>query len=120
MKTLEVIFSIIQVLFYILAFGLLFSLKMSLDDVGKTAKYIANPDSFLDSEEDEVQAEIEKRNKEFNERIEKIKNELALETSKKTTEQRGEPALELHPLVHNLPHDSVSTEQREPDIEYAI
>ena len=117
MKTLEVIFSIIQVSFYILAFGLLFSLKMSLDDVGKTVKYIANPDSFSDSEEDEVQAEIEKRNREFNERIEKIKNELALETA---VPQRGEPAMELHPLVHNLPNDSVSTEQREPDIEYAI
>lgn len=58
-----------------------------------------------------------KRKKEFNERIARIKDELARENSKRMNKST-ESAESLHPDVYNLPHDSIPTSTI-PDVEYA-
>lgn len=48
------------------------------------------------------------RDKAFDERIAQLKEELASQQPTKPSDERvGTPAEELHPLVHNLPHDTV-------------
>ena len=58
-----------------------------------------------------------KRKKEFNERIARIKDELARENAKRMN-RATDSAESLHPDVYNLPHDSIIT-SNEPDVEYA-
>lgn len=60
---------------------------------------------------------VEERNRAFDERISRLKDELA---GTQTPSQQHTVADELHPLVKNLPHDSVQTyETNPPDVEYA-
>lgn len=61
-------------------------------------------------------AEKEERNQQFNDRIMKIKNELAMQQA--VRENESTVAEETHPLVKNLPHNTIST-KRVPDVEYA-
>lgn len=63
------------------------------------------------------EAEV-KRKAEFNNRISRIKEELALETARRKNKVPGESAVSLHPDVYNLPHDSIPTSTI-PDVEYA-
>lgn len=56
------------------------------------------------------------REAEFDARIEQMKEELALQQV--VLEKTGTIADEPHPLVHNLPHNTIST-KRVPDVEYA-
>lgn len=75
-------------------------------------------------EHDEVADELSiddeeriRKRREFTDRIERIKSELALQQTPKHT---GTPAMELHPGVTNLPHNTIAEEHsRIPDIEYA-
>lgn len=62
--------------------------------------------------------EIERleRELEFDARIEEIKNELALRQQER---QSTNIADELHPMVKNLPHNTITDNQQAPDIEYA-
>lgn len=63
------------------------------------------------------EAERLEREEEFDLRILHIKEELAKQqTAIRHATQNAE---ELHPLVKNLPHNSIRDTQREPIIEYA-
>lgn len=55
--------------------------------------------------------------KQFDARIERLKNEVAEE--QQLYSRRGSVADELHPLVKNIPHDSVRAVNSLPDEEYA-
>ena len=57
----------------------------------------------------------------FDQRISRIKEELARENAKYPTYASApSDAAELHPLVKNIPHDSVKTEPDEyPSVEYS-
>lgn len=52
----------------------------------------------------------------FDNRIERLKAELSY---KQHINTHSTPAEELHPLVHNLPHDSINTYNSLPDVEVA-
>ena len=57
------------------------------------------------------------REEEFDKRIERLKEEMA---EQQQIIRRGTIADELHPLVHNLPHDAVQTVYDVlPDVEIA-
>lgn len=65
------------------------------------------------------QEEIRKQ-QEFDERIQLLKEELATNNTINQEIRHGEPAQELHPLVKNLPHNSIRIrELMLPDVEYA-
>ena len=67
---------------------------------------------------DDADVFAQKRQEEFQQRIERIKNQLAEEQESKS--YKGYPAQELHPDVHNLPHDTVDEESYKlPSVEYA-
>lgn len=57
------------------------------------------------------------KDRQFDERIQRLKDEVALEQLIKPI-NASKPAQELHPMVHNLPHDEIySTYDKE---EYSI
>lgn len=56
------------------------------------------------------------REQEFDERINRLKDELA--QKQEHMERFGTTADELHPLVKNLPHNNIPS-NTDPDIEYA-
>lgn len=95
----------------------IYTLKTCLKEIQATLSYIAGTDVPSESEEDEISKEIEKRDKEFAERIEKLKGELAM--SVVPAHVNGTPAEILHPSIYNLPHDAVR-EEPEPDFEVSI
>lgn len=97
---------------------LLYMVKCSLKEMCTILGYIAGSDVPTPSEEDEIQKEVEKRDKEFAERIERLKEELSMNTLYIHNPDLN-PAEELHPFVHNLPHDAVH-EEKEPAIEFSI
>lgn len=77
------------------------------------------PNVTSTSEEDFLTSyEIEKLEREakFDERIERLKNEIAEEHPINT---HSEPAEELHPNVHNIPHEVIkdTSEPILPDVE---
>lgn len=113
----EVVFIINTILLAITLFTIC-TLKKCLKEIQSTLNYIAGVEGPSESEEDELQVAIEKRDREFAERIEKIKNELAAGAAVYDAGY-GTPAMELHPNVHNLPHDAVY-EEVEPKIEVSI
>lgn len=68
----------------------------------------------------EYEKEELRKQQEFDERIRCLKDELALKNKVEQDVRYGEPAQELHPLVKNLPHNSIRIrEMMPPDVEYA-
>lgn len=68
----------------------------------------------------EYEKEELRKQQEFDKRINALKDELALTNTIDQEERHGEPAQELHPLVKNLPHNSIRIrEMMPPDVEYA-
>lgn len=57
------------------------------------------------------------REEEFDARITRLKEELAYQ--QELIQRSGVSADELHPLVKNLPHDTVNSYRNDPDVEYA-
>lgn len=73
------------------------------------------PDASM--EEESLFDVNESQDAEFDSRISRIKDELAKQD---TTIRTGHSADELHPSVHNLPHNSITQESSGiPDEEYA-
>lgn len=59
-----------------------------------------------------------RRDGEFDKRISMFKEELALSNANK---YKGTPAQELHPSVHNLPHNIINAkEEILPDVEESV
>lgn len=75
-----------------------------------------NADETFDKRElTSYELERLEREEEFDERINRLKEELA---EQHNVIRKGTTADELHPLVHNLPHDSVQTKYDVyPDVE---
>ena len=61
--------------------------------------------------------EREERMDQFDKRIQDMKEQLALQQEQKHIATQAE---EFHPLVKNLPHDTVNTSHRNPGPEYAV
>jgi len=69
----------------------------------------------LEGEKFDIERKLKDR--QFDERIQRLKDEVALEQLIKPI-NASKPAQELHPMVHNLPHDEIySTYDKE---EYSI
>lgn len=98
---------------------LLYLMRKETSTYVEDAPPIADKQPVESTEEADPFSEAEvKRKAEFNERISRIKEELALETARRKNKVPGESAESLHPDVYNLPHDSIIT-SNEPDVEYA-
>lgn len=94
-------------------FLLIYMLNKALD----AFKDFLDSQMLVNDEDDPSEEELERlaRDAEFDERINQIKEELAKQQAGGGI---GTVAEELHPLVTNLPHNSING-KREPDIEYA-
>lgn len=73
---------------------------------------------YEDEIDDTYESMVEQRESEFDARIKRIKEELSIGVEKQNITE-GTPAQELHPLVHNLPHDSIRMLEVYPDVEVA-
>ena len=109
---------VVNTILIVIGIILLYYIKCSLKEMCSILSYMSGADVPSPSQEDEIQNEIAKRDKEFAERIEYLKEELAMNTLH-IHKIDSYPAEELHPLVHNLPHDAVHVE-KEPIIEFSI
>lgn len=101
--------------FFITLLSISYSLHLinrNLKEMHTTLNYIAGIEQ---EDEDEIAQEIEKRDKEFDERIAKIKDELLFYTPVNHTPTQADI---LNPNVYNLPHDEIYS--RETDVEISI
>lgn len=81
-------------------------------------EYMASVDSKPEVSQPELtQYEMERleREEQFDQRITRLKEEMA---SVKDYAKQGVEAEELHPLVKNLPHDVIRERNDLPDVEY--
>jgi hypothetical protein len=79
--------------------------------VDRRSTYPTIPDVLDDEEEvGEVEQRLIERDKSFDDRINQMKEELALQ---QPSNRRGTPAQELHPDVKNLDHDNMRIRVRE-------
>lgn len=111
----------------VLLFSVLIALSLvnayQINVLSKLAKTIQpttlqNADETYDKRElTSYELERLEREEEFDSRISRLKDELSVQ---QRVLYRGIPAEELHPLVHNLPHDTVQTKYDVlPDVEVA-
>jgi len=76
-------------------------------------------DINFDDDMDEYEVERIQREKDFDDRIEKLKHELASRVEINPLLPTSRPADELHPQVFNLPHDTINKNYNNfPDVEY--
>lgn len=86
-------------------------------EYAETHAQVADAHENTHQEEDYLSDEQIARNQAFQERIERIKNELA---RGEQGNRSGYSADELHPNVKNLPHNTIEqSNSRIPDVEYA-
>lgn len=83
---------------------------------GITHQLKENEEEFVKSKLSTYEIERLEREDKFNKRILDLKHEINV---KNDLIRRGVPAEELHPLVHNLPHNVVNDYQRDNDVEIA-
>ena len=94
---------------------LLYKLYLCSKELQVILNYIAGLEADSIDEDEIIAMEIEKRDREFDERISKIKDELALYNASNHVPTQAEI---LDPNVYNLPHHEIYN--KEPEIEVSI
>lgn len=108
-NTLIVVIPVTLVIITVLLAFILVKLNKFFSDVPVLDEHLINAE-LSPAEKERMQ-----RNIEFDRRIHRMTKEIADEH---ITERHGSPAEELHPMVHNLPHDAVlRTHDVLPDVE---
>lgn len=105
-------FFMLNLLINILIIAILFILIIRLK---KIEDFVKQYDIPIDEQLSSYELERIEREKVFDERITRLKDELALSNA---IERKGSIAQELHPGVKNLPH-TIIPNQKEPDEEFA-
>lgn len=97
--------------------------EAALTTIGNTIRGITTEPPYSDSVEAESPEELRKaeeklkRDQEFDDRITRMKSELASTQPQATSPYDAEI---LHPDIENLPHDTIKDKPTElPDVEYA-
>lgn len=96
---------------------MLFYIHFTLKHFFKSNQYQITDESFDERQLTTYELERLEREENFDKRINQMKEELA---NQQTILRHGISADELHPLVHNLPHNAIQTKtDLLPDVEYA-
>lgn len=117
-------------IYYFIAFVIILAaffvfIHLQIRSLAKSIKSISfdatinkgTPDEGVDERELSIyEKQRLQRDLEFDERINKLKDELARRT---TRIHQGTIAEELHPNVHNLPHNIIPNYESLPDVEVA-
>lgn len=107
-----------QLLILISVIAILITISEKLLKIQTTLNTIASPYNSSDVEELQASDKVAESNEEFSQRIERIKDELARESA--YIMNNATVAEELHPNVHNLPHNTINAEEREQELEVSI
>ena len=110
----QIIFLICMLTLTSFYFHLIYMVSKKLDNV---IKKVSSDDERVKNELSTYELERLEREEEFDERINRLKEELS---NQQKIIRKGVSADELHPLVHNLPHDAIQTKYDVlPDVEVA-
>ena len=92
-------------------------IEAKLAGISTQIENIQTPEETAAPDKSAYEIEREERMDLFDKRIQDMKEQLALQQKQNHIATQAE---EFHPLVKNLPHDTVNTSPKYPDVEYAL